>query len=337
MNCPDKEQLMLYVDGELDATESAEIKAHLHTCSNCQHEVELFQSDLETEALLRNKVNQAFQKRTVNKQIMTAIMAEPKPKAVKSNNVQTWWSSWLVKLMVPALAIAIALFVFLSGSPSQAPQNYNGKVYRISVLANNNQAECFVDGSLYTATNSFDVTAESFKKLEGNFLVNVVTVNELYSFNIDGKTSISFDLASMTPIFEDCKANISIINSDSANVKINGEKIKITRSKPFEAKVIEKEPAKTDIEVKKEEPKTQEEPVATLSVKIETNEEISIASETQVESLEETNLPEITGFGDESLTQEQIDDISVIDSSSAIEEEKGESASPFAGKKIKKY
>ena len=46
MNCPDKEQLMLYVDGELDTTESSEIKSHLETCENCRHEVEEFRMDI---------------------------------------------------------------------------------------------------------------------------------------------------------------------------------------------------------------------------------------------------------------------------------------------------
>lgn len=340
MNCPDKEQLMLYVDGELDTTSTAEIKTHLHTCNTCRHEVELFEADLQTESLLRNKVNLAFQKRTQNKQIMKAIMAEPRPKSVNSTNKTSFWSKWLVRLMVPALAIAIALFVLLTGSPSQSPETFKGNAYRISIMANNDQNKCFVDGELYTAKNSFEVTADSFKKLEGDFLVNVVTVNDLYSFNVNGKTSLSFDLTTMTPVFNDCKANITLVNGESATAKINGKRINISKFNPVE--LADKKESDSIKPSSVENTKTEEKPKAKVEVKViatptvkldDTKEQVASETQNNEEQEMEAKAVEITGFGAENLTQEQIDDISLIGSPS--EDVPNEPKSPFSGGQIK--
>lgn len=343
MKCPDKEQLMLYVDGELDSVNAAKVRAHLHDCDNCRHEAEVFLADLETESLLRKKVNTAFKKRSVSHKIMSAVMAEPRPTTVAtSTNKSTkasLWTSWLIKLMVPALAIAITLFIVLGGSPSQqSPEIYRGNTYRISVLANN-QNDCYVDGELYKNTRSFDVNAESFKKLEGSFLVNVVTPSEFYSVNIDGKTNLTFDLASMTPVFDDCEAKISIVNGAYASARINGKLFNITKDTPFELKKVEKkEIAKvliaTDTLIASEPIKPsvkliEEEPIATNSEKIETNQNND--SEIIEEEIIESNDTEITGYGDiDNLTQGQIDVISIEElATGSISEEQ---VSPFIGR-----
>ena len=343
MKCPDKEQFMLYVDGELNPTEAAEVRAHLRDCDECRHEAETFLADLETESMLRKKVNQAFKKRSVSQKIMSAVMAEPRPTPVAiSNNKSTnasLWTSWLIKLMVPALAIAITLFIVLSGSPSQqSPEIHRGNSYRISVLANN-QNDCYVDGELYKNTRSFDVNAESFKKLEGSFLVNVVTPSEFYSVNIDGKTNLTFDLASMTPVFNDCEAKISIVNGAFASARINGKLFNITKDTPFELKKVEKkEKVKVLIatdtliaseSIKPIEKAVVEEPIASISEKIETNQnnEPELVEEENIQS-DET---EITGYGDiDNLTQGQIDVIPIEEI--ATESISEEQVSPFIGR-----
>ena len=145
MKCPEKEQLMLFVDGELDFAESSEIKSHLEVCETCRHEAEEFRLDLKTEAMLRDKITAGFEKRSVSNKIMEAVKAEPRVAA--SKNTSSLWLNWFFKFMVPAIAIAIALFMFFLGSSSsQSPAKYTGKAYRVSAMANNN--ESLVDGKV---------------------------------------------------------------------------------------------------------------------------------------------------------------------------------------------
>ena len=150
MRCIDKEQLMFFVEGEADNKAVSEIQAHLQVCGKCRHEVESLRLVLNDEYILRNKINNIYAKHTFNKKIMSAVLAEPRPKQVK--NSFSWLNNWFVKFMVPALAIAFALFVILSGSPSQIPQKYIGNQYRVSVMASNSNNESFIDGELYTTT-----------------------------------------------------------------------------------------------------------------------------------------------------------------------------------------
>ena len=329
MNCPEKEQLMLYVEGELNSTEVAEIKAHLASCSNCQHEVELLKSELASESLIRDKVNIAFKKRSVASNIMKAVMAEPKP--VKTTKTSSFWSGWLVKLMVPALALAIALFVLLSGSPSQMPQKYNEKAYRVSVFANNDEVPCYVDGEAYVANKSFNIDAESLKKLDGNFLVNVVTANEIYSLKVEGKTSLGFDVTSMTPVFEDCKAKISMNNGRLANVRVNGSKYEVNLSNPYELKIEEKEKIDSKVESKQskiEEPVKEEKvEVATITENIQEKEEASLAAEDN-HPVTDNEAVEAAEIGEEILTQNENDDITINSSDSLDVETSGNS--PFS-------
>ena len=321
MKCPDKEQLMLYVDGELDATESSEIKSHIAVCKDCQSEIEGFRFDVETEALLREKITSGFKKRSVSKKIMAAVMAEPKPvQNVKSS--PAFPLAWFLKLLVPALAIAIALFIFFLGSSSsKSPAMYNGKAYRVSVMANNK--ESFVDGQLYTKTDSFKISEETLKKLDGSFVVNVVTTNKIYSLNVEGKTDLTFDTTTMMPVFKDCKANISILSGDEVKVKINDDLIKVSPKKPY-IKL-----AKEDkVEVSEERKATPEKTdlVASISKNVEEKPINSVNENIEKENTE-IKSSKITINDEETLTQEPTSGISIIDTDYEVD---GNVVSPFS-------
>ncbi len=321
MKCPDKEQLMLYVDGELDATQSSEIKSHIAVCKDCQSEVEGFHLDVETEALLREKISSGFKKRSVSKKIMAAVMAEPKPVQNKKSS-SAYPLAWFLKFLVPALAIAIALFIFFLGSSSQAPVKYTGKAYRVSVMANNK--ESFVDGQLYVANDSFKISEESLKKLDGSFIVNVVTTNKIYSINVDGKTDLTFDTVTMMPVFKDCNANISILDGDEARLNINGDVVRLTSKNPYNKKVKE-EKVKVPEEEKKIAPEKSD-LVTTLSAKVEEK-----PIESVKESKEEENInvesSDISINNEETLTQEATSGINIIDTDY---EDEGNVVSPFS-------
>ena len=340
MKCPEKEQLMLFVDGELDSVESSEVKSHLEVCESCRREAEEFRLDLKTEAMLRDKISSAFEKRSVINKIMEAVKAEPRI-AVSKNTSSSQWFNWFFKFMVPALAIAIALFMFFLGSSSsQAPSKYTGKAYRISVMANNN--ESLVDGQPYASTESFDVSAESFKKLDGSFIVNVVTPSQFYTIGIDGKTDMSFDLASMTPIFNDCNAKISMLNGEKAKIKINDDlfelsiknafnNIKVVEPKPIEQKPVEHKEVKIETTEKsknvKEELEVVASPTEVISEPVEEPEKIVPEEEIEWET---SNTP--VNYSEETLTQEPTSGISIIDTASDYGEE--EASSPFSERKL---
>ena len=348
MKCPEKEQLMLFVDGELNPLESSEIESHLAVCESCRHEVEEFRLDLKTEAMLRDKVSSAFEKRSVSNKIMEAVKAEPRIVASKNTSISSsLWLKLLFKFMVPALAIAIALFMFFSGSSSQAPVKYSGKAYRISAMANNN--ESLVDGKIYPSTGSFDVSAESFKKLEGSFIVNVVTPTQLYSIGVDGKANMSFDLSTMTPVFEECKAKISLLQGNSAQLKINGNSFGLNHKNIFnnlnevepeslEIKETNKKPVKIEEKVEKVLVETLVSPTEDIKVSIEENNN-SIVEEANVEQTKNSTEKEETEISDqsennseESLTTEPSSGISIIDTTSDYDEE--EASSPFSERKL---
>lgn len=233
MKCPDVEQLMLFVDGELTPSEAAEVRNHIASCKSCQHEVREFQADLETEALLRKKVNNSFAKHQISNKIMTAIKAEPKhTKKTAGSSVLT---NWLVRLLVPALAIAVVLLMFFSGTTTnEAPAVYQGRVYKVSVFTNN--SESFIDNKTAEANQAFTLEPLSIKKLEGNFLVNVVSDSKNYSLILDGKTDIKFDSETMNLVFDNCDADISLVNGTNTPLIINGKKINIVKEKPIQMK-----------------------------------------------------------------------------------------------------
>lgn len=335
MKCPEKEQLMLFVDGELNPLESSEIESHLAVCESCRHEVEEFRLDLKTEAMLRDKVSSAFEKRSVSNKIMEAVKAEPRIVASKNTSISSsLWLKLLFKFMVPALAIAIALFMFFSGSSSQAPVKYSGKAYRISAMANNN--ESLVDGEIYPSTGSFDVSAESFKKLEGSFIVNVVTPTQLYSIGVDGKANMSFDLSTMTPVFEECKAKISLLQGNSAQLKINGNSFGLNHKnifnnlnevEPKSLEIIETKPKPVKIEEKTEKVlvETLASPTEVIEANFEENKNSTEKEEKEISDQSENN-------SEESLTTEPSSGISIIDTTSDYDEE--EASSPFSERKL---
>ncbi len=321
MKCPDKEQLMLYVDGELGPAESSEIKSHIAVCKDCQSEIEGFRFDVETEALLREKITSGFKKRSVSKKIMAAVMAEPKPVQNKKSS-PAFPLAWFLKLLVPALAIAIALFIFFLGSSSsQAPVKYTGKAYRVSVMANNK--ESFVDGQLYVANDSFKISEDSLKKLDGSFMVNVVTTNKVYSINVDGKTGLTFDTETMMPVFEDCNANITMLDGDETKLKINGDIIRLTPKKPYIKKVKEEKvvvPEEIQITTEKSDL------VATLSKSVE-EKPIEAVKESKEEENIEVESSNISINDEETLTQEATSGISIIGTDY---ENEGNVVSPFS-------
>ena len=334
MKCPEKEQLMLFVDGELDPVESNEIKSHLAVCESCRHEAEEFRLDLKTEALLREKVTSAFEKRSVSNKIMEAVKAEPRIAASKNTSTSSsFWLNWFFKFMVPALAIAIALFMFFSGSSSQAPAKYTGNAYRISAMANNN--ESLVDGKIQTSTNSFDVSAESFKKLEGSFIVNVVTPTQFYSIEVDGKTDMGFDLSTMTPVFKDCRAKISMLNGGSAKLKINGNSFDLNTKNIFN-NISEITPKPLEInETKIKSVKVEEKAEKVLETVASPTEVIKVTIEenNNSDNEKENEISEqIVNNSEESLTQEPSSGISIIDTTSDYGEE--EASSPFSERKL---
>ena len=332
MKCPEKEQLMLFVDGELDSTESSEIKAHLEVCETCRHEAEEFRLDLKTEAMLRDRITASFEKRSVSNKIMEAVKAEPRVVASK-NTSSPLWLNWFFKFMVPALAIAIALFMFFLGSSSsQSPAKYTGKAYRVSVMANNN--ESFVDGKVYTSTESFDVSAESFKKLDGSFIVNVVTPSQFYTIGVEGKANMGFDLTTMKPVFDDCRAKITMLHGESAKLQINGNNFDLSGKNTFnninevEQKPLEEEAKVKPVEVKEKAEKELEavaSPTEVITVTIEENKMSETDKEKEI-SAQKTNNSE------ESLTQEPSSGISIIDTASDYGEE--EASSPFSERKL---
>ena len=335
MKCPEKEQLMLFVDGELDSAESSEIKAHLDVCETCRHEADEFRLDLKTEALLREKITSSFEKRSVSNKIMEAVKAEPKIAGSK-NTSSSLWINWFFKFMVPALAIAIALFMFFLGSSSsQSPAKYTGKAYRISVMANSN--ESLVDGQPYTSTESFDVSAESFKKLEGNFIVNVVTPSQFYTIGVEGKTNMSFDLVTMKPVFDDCNAKINMLHGERAMLKINGESYELNAKKPFNnIKVVEPKPVEIEeakaksvaVEEKTEKPlETVASPTEVITISVEENKKPDSDKEKEQEISNKS-----INYSEESLTQEPSSGISIIDTASEYGEE--EASSPFSERKL---
>lgn len=219
MKCPDKEQLMLYVDHELDAKDSSIVKAHLAVCKNCKQEVALLAEELDFEGLLKNKVNISFQKHSVSNKIMEKIKKEPRP--VKESDSPVWWNNLWIRILVPAFALAVALFVLFFGSPSQTSKAFKGQIYKVSIMANNSEEDCFVNGEHYSGT--FVLKPETFKSLAGNFSVNIVTPSSSYTLNIDGKTNIRFDSLKMLPVFEDCKANITLNTDEEVKIIINGK------------------------------------------------------------------------------------------------------------------
>ncbi|MBQ2592218.1 MAG: zf-HC2 domain-containing protein [Candidatus Riflebacteria bacterium] len=335
MKCPEKEQLMLFVDGELDPIESNEIRSHLAVCENCRHEVEDFRLDLKAEALLREKVSSAFEKRSVSNKIMEAIKAEPRIAASKNTSTSSsLWLNWFFKFMVPALAIAIALFMFFTGSSSQAPAKYTGRVYRISAMANNN--ESLVDGKIYTSKDSFDVSAESFKKLDGSFIVNVVTSTQFYTIGVEGKTDLSFDLTTMTPVFEDCKAKIFMLRGETAKLKINGNSFDLNSKNTFNnineiaprsLEINEKEPKPVKVEEKVEKvSETVATPTEVINVTIEENNNSNVVEE------KDDSEQQVVKNSEESLTTESSSGISIIDTTSDYGEE--EASSPFSERKL---
>lgn len=331
MKCPEKEQLMLFVDGELDALESSEVKSHLEVCESCRREAEEFRLDLKTEAMLRDKITSSFEKRSVSNKIMEAVKAEPRIAGAK-NTSSSLWLNWFFKFMVPALAIAIALFMFFLGSSSsQSPAKYTGKAYRISVMANNN--ESFVDGKAYTSTESFDVTAESFKKLDGSFIVNVVTPTQFYSIGVEGKANMSFDLATMKPVFDDCSAKITMLQGESANLKINGESFGLNIKNPFdntkevEQKALIEGKTKKSTEVA-DKAENKLEAIASPTEITVTVEEKNISESDKVK---ENSSQEINN-SEESLTQEPSSGISIIDTASDYGED--DASSPFSERKL---
>ncbi len=328
MKCPDNEQLMLYVDGELSHNEIADIKAHLCNCQKCQHEVELFKSDLESEALLRDKINLSFQKYSCKDKIMSAVLAEPKKVA---NKTSFNWTNFILKFMVPALALAIAMFIIFTGSKSEIPIKYSGNLYKVSVFTNN--SESFVDSEPVKEGYSFELNADSFKKLDGNFCINIVTLNQPYTLEVIGKTDLSFDIASMTPVFDNCKAKVSLLNGYEVNTRINGKLFNISKKKPFVSEVskenvskVRKE-EKTQNEFKHNEDINENVIIATTSTIVV--KEVNIEEKEQEDS--DIDTQEINNE-EESLTQNQSSDISIIEINPSKRSEKF--VTPFSRKKV---
>ena len=333
MKCPEKEQLMLFVDGELDFAESSEIKSHLEVCETCRHEAEEFRLDLKTEAMLRDKITAGFEKRSVSNKIMEAVKAEPRVAA--SKNTSSLWLNWFFKFMVPAIAIAIALFMFFLGSSSsQSPAKYTGKAYRVSAMANNN--ESLVDGKVYSSTEAFDVSAESFKKLDGSFIVNVVTPSQFYTIGVEGKANMGFDLTTMKPVFDDCNAKITMLHGESAKLQINGNSFDLSAKNIFnninevKTQSLEEETKIKPVEVK-EKPEKKLEAVASPTEVITVTVEENVNTDSDSDKEKEISSKEINN-SEESLTQEPSSGISIIDSTSDYGEE--EASSPFSERKL---
>ena len=312
MKCPNEEQLMLYVDGELEGKESLSIASHIVSCQKCQSIVNDFKADAELESMLRQKVVSSFEKHKVSSKIMKSVMAEPRHN-VKKSSTNSWLEKLIVRLLLPALALAIALFVVFGGaSDNQGEQVYTGKAYKISVFTNN--ANSFADSKELRENQSFLLESDEMRVLEGNFLVNVVTNGNTYSLLVEGKTAIKFDENKMFLRFDDCTAKISIVNGNFAELMINGENVKVTQREPFEISkedIIEPSPSqvknesneleKVQSEVKTEEPKNIEEKMEPdVSVDACLEEDVYVPIEKE----------------EETLTQEATDGIVIINISS---------------------
>ncbi len=303
MKCPDVEQLMLFVDGELTASEAAAVKNHIATCKSCQHEVKEFQADLETEALLRNKVNNSFAKHQISNKIMNAVKSEPKHN--KKASTSTVWTNWLVRLLVPAFAMAVVLFMLFSGTTTpENPTIYQGKVFKVSVFTN--KAESFVDNNHVEANKAFNLEPMAIKKLDGEFLVNVVSNSKTYSLIVDGKTEIKFDEDSMDLVFDSCSANITLVNGNPVNAMVNGKKMNITKDKavmlkPEEVKQVEEKSITVETKAKTkpvEEKQKVEEPVASASEEIPTENEICEEETLTTSATGDITILDISGEGD---------------------------------------
>lgn len=223
MKCPEKQNLMLFTEGELDSNEISVIQSHLLTCEKCQKEYEAFKSELELESELKEKLNNSFKKHSVANKITATIKTIPTP---KKNQEGFGFNNWLIKLLVPSFALVLVLFLMNSGS-EPITKDITGNLRVVSISASN--SSCYVDGKIVSDYKSdcFDLMPSEMRKLEGKFAIDVLSDTSPYTLEFDGSAEISYDKLKMVPVFNDCKANIALLKGDSANVIINGKLSKI--------------------------------------------------------------------------------------------------------------
>lgn len=206
MKCPEKEKLSLYVDGELEGSELAEVRSHLESCSVCAREVEEMAGD---DAVLREGVTAVFASHRMSGRIMAEIRSNP---AMAGSTPES--SSWWQRLLVPALALTLVLIAALFLLPSS--QKYHGSAAGISFQALNQDST--VDGIKVAPEQLFALQICEKKALAGSFLFTLPGEHPS-EFVMKGTAVVS--VSDQQPVFSDAAVNLDLVKGGGLQVIVN--------------------------------------------------------------------------------------------------------------------
>ncbi len=320
MKCPDKDDLMLYVENELSSNETEAISKHLSVCSDCTREVQMMQTELADELVMKKKFNSYCSKHSQTSSIMAKIKSEPLPK--KQSSI---FNNWLLKFMAPALALALLLCVLMLSNKDKAAVEFSGRVSAVSINAYGTEA--YIDDEKITFDQSYDFSNSETKKLKGEFLIKINTERPCILL-VKGDTTIGFDEKSGMAIFNGEDVKVYAMYGDGVKARINNEVVTLAKPREVEESdekiTIKKEntlPKKKDIE--KEEIK----PEAQKTVEIKT-----IVDDNQKEDVTVRETSSNIDNEEEVLTSSETGDITEIEEDTS--ETVDENINPFAEQKL---
>lgn len=214
MKCPEKENLSLYVDGELESKELAEVRVHLETCAACRKEAESMAFDT---VALREGITSVFAQHRMSDRIMCEIRKSP-----QIINSETPATSWWQRILLPSLALVLVLIMFVFLYPSA--QKFQGSVNSVSFQALNNESA--VDGVTALMGQRFQLQSPAKMSLAGRFLVSIVA-EQPSEFVLTGKAMVS--LADPTQIvFSNAMIELSRYNGKGLQVVVNDKAVPLT-------------------------------------------------------------------------------------------------------------
>ncbi|MDN5279561.1 MAG: hypothetical protein PWR01_3526 [Clostridiales bacterium] len=159
--CPEKIDLLKYLDGELEASARAAFERHLNECPNCRNELALFKA---AEKHIKDDFNTAFRDVSVKKAVMKEIKKPVRTAAPTGKAPQK--TSWFW-ILAPGIAIILFAALFtLVRKPACRTIIYTCQAMASSSRINGHKAEL---GKVYDLGGIF-----SPMRIDGDFIFTVI-------------------------------------------------------------------------------------------------------------------------------------------------------------------
>lgn len=210
--CPENDKILLFHERELSDVEQAEFELHLKTCAECRRELEQMTAE---EALLREGIEEAFQKHRVADRIMQQIRHEKMPNT-SADRYRSWRYFWLTAFALISIFAVVTLY-------TKPEQKFHRHDNIVMLQALNDQATLQGE-KLADRIFIFDTAKPT--RLDGCFLFTV-TASQTSVFKMKGQATASVVQGEL--VFLEANACYELVSGAIITILVNGKPIELSR------------------------------------------------------------------------------------------------------------